>query len=135
VRLGEHKIKRHGWVPDTPDQRDHLYAAPIVQLRKLPPEVDLRPQRLKAIDDQGQLGSCTGNSNACAIQFERLKQKRKPDFIPSPLFVHYNERDMEGTVASDSREQIRDGIKSVAKLETEVTILVDGQRQANSDPN
>ena len=28
----------------------------------------------------------------------------------------YNERDMEGTVASDSGAQIRDGIKSVAKL-------------------
>ena len=24
------KIKRYGWVPDTRDQRDHLYAAPAV---------------------------------------------------------------------------------------------------------
>lgn len=28
----------------------------------------------------------------------------------------YNEGDMEGTIASDSGAQIRDGIKSVAKL-------------------
>jgi hypothetical protein len=45
VRLGRHKIKRYGWLPDTPDQRDHLYAAPVVQLKKLAPKVDLRPQR------------------------------------------------------------------------------------------
>ena len=115
MRLGRHKIKRYGWLPDTPDQRDHLYAAPVVELKKLPPKVDLRPQCPKVIYDQGQLGSCTGNAIACAIQFDRLKQKRKPDFIPSRLFIYYNERDMEGTVASDSGAQIRDGIKSVVK--------------------
>ena len=114
--LVRHKIKRYGWVADTPDQRDHLYAAPLVHLKKLPPKVDLRPQCPKVIYDQGQLGSCTGNAIACAIQFDRLQQKRKPDFIPSRLFIYYNERDMEGTVASDSGAQIRDGIKSVAKL-------------------
>jgi C1A family cysteine protease len=37
-----------------------------------------------------------------------------PDFTPSRLFIYYNERDMEGTVASDAGAQIRDGIKSVA---------------------
>jgi C1A family cysteine protease len=94
--LVRHKIKRYGCVPDTPDQRDHLYAAPVVQLKKLPPKADLRAQCPKVIYDQGQLGSCTGNAIACAIQFDRLKQKRKPDFIPSRLFIYYNERDIEG---------------------------------------
>jgi C1A family cysteine protease len=110
------KIARYGWVPDIPDQRDHLYAAPVTALKKLPPKVDLRPQCPKVIYDQGQLGSCTGNAIACAIQFERLKQKLKPDFVPSRLFIYYNERAMEGTIASDSGAQIRDGIKSVAQL-------------------
>ncbi len=116
MALGKHKIKRYGWVPDTPDQRDHLYAVPVVQLKTLPPKVDLRPQCPNVVYDQGQLGSCTGNAIACAIQFERLKQKLKPDFVPSRLFIYYNERVMEGSVASDSGAQIRDGIKSVAKL-------------------
>ena len=116
MSLPRHKIARYGWLPDTPDQRDHLYAAPVAHLKKLPPQVDLRPQCPKVVYDQGQLGSCTGNAIACAIQFDRLKQKRKPDFIPSRLFIYYNERDMEGTVESDSGAQIRDGIKSVAKL-------------------
>ena len=74
MQLVRHKIKRYGWVADTPDQRDHLYAAPLVHLKKLPPKVDLRPQCPHVIYDQGQLGSCTGNAIACAIQFERLNQ-------------------------------------------------------------
>ena len=114
--LTKHMIKRYGWIADTPDNRDHLYAAPPANLAKLPAKVDLRPQCPKVVYDQGQLGSCTGNAIAGAIQFDRLKQKLKPDFIPSRLFIYYNERDMERTVASDSGAQIRDGIKSVAKL-------------------
>ena len=116
MALAKHQIKRYGWLADTPDQRDHLYAAPVAHLAKLPLKIDLRPRCPEIIYDQGQLGSCTGNAIACAIQFDRLKQNSKPDFIPSRLFIYYNERDMEGTVASDSGAQIRDGIKSVAKL-------------------
>jgi len=93
-----------------------LYAAPVARMKTLARRIDLRRQCPRTIYDQGQLGSCTGNAIGCAIQFERLKQKRKPDFIPSRLFIYYNERDMEGTIKSDSGAQIRDGIKSVAKL-------------------
>jgi C1A family cysteine protease len=38
-----------------------------------------------------------------------------PNFTPSRLFIYYNERVIEGTVASDSGAMIRDGIKTVAK--------------------
>ena len=65
--------------------------------------------------DQGQLGSCTGNAIAGAIQFTRWKQGLAK-WAPSRLFIYYNERAMEGTVASDSGASIRDGIKSVATL-------------------
>jgi C1A family cysteine protease len=63
--------------------------------------------------DQGQLGSCTANAIGGAIEFDRLLQKL-PDFVPSRLFIYYNERVIEGTVNSDSGAQIRDGIKTVA---------------------
>ena len=116
TKLVPHKVQRFGWIPDTPDHRDHLYAAPVVNLVKLPAKADLRPQCPKTIYDQGQLGSCTANAIGCAIQFNRMKQKFKPDFIPSRLFIYYNEREMEQTIDSDSGAQIRDGIKSVAKL-------------------
>ena len=110
-----HKVKRYGWIPDLPDHRDHLYAAPVVYLRELPTKVDLRPNCPKEVYDQGQLGSCTANAIAGAIEFDRIKQKLADIFTPSRLFIYYNERVIEGTVDSDSGAQIRDGIKSVSQ--------------------
>jgi len=106
------KIRRYGWIPDVPDQRDHLYAAPPEFLEALPPSTDLR-RRCPAVYNQGQLGSCTAQAIAGAVEFDRIKQKL-PDFVPSRLFIYYNERVIEGTVRSDSGAMIRDGIKSVA---------------------
>ncbi len=102
-----------GWIPDIPDHRDHLYAAPLEWIAKLPAKVDLRLQ-CPDVYDQGQLGSCTANAIAGAMEFEQIKQKEKY-FMPSRLFIYYNERAMEHTVESDSGAQIRDGIKSVGK--------------------
>ena len=96
-----HSIKRYGWVPDLPDARDHMYAAPVEMMAKLPAKVDLRPH-CPPVYDQGQLGSCTGNAIAGAVQFDREKQKLKPDFVPSRLFIYYGERVIEGTVDTDS---------------------------------
>ncbi|HEX9094980.1 MAG TPA: C1 family peptidase [Candidatus Dormibacteraeota bacterium] len=106
------KIARYGWIPDLPDERDHIYAAPPQFLSALPPSTDLRPQ-CPGVYDQGMLGSCTANAIGGAIEFDRLKQKLT-DFVPSRLFIYYNERIIEGTVGSDSGAQIRDGIKTVA---------------------
>jgi C1A family cysteine protease len=116
MALTRHKIKGYGWVPDIPDHRDHLYAAPVVNLAKLPRKMDLRARCPKGVYDQGSLGSCTSNAIAAAVQFDRMKQKLKPAFIPSRLFIYYNERVIEGTVASDNGASLRDGVKSVATL-------------------
>ena len=102
-----------GWVPDLPDHRDLLYAAPSHIAAKLPASVDLRSQ-CPPVYDQGQLGSCTANAIGAAFEFALLKQKAK-DFMPSRLFIYYNERVIEHTINSDSGAQIRDGIKSVNK--------------------
>jgi C1A family cysteine protease len=104
-----------GWVPDLPDQRDFLYAAPVENMAALPSSMDLRAQCPKTVYDQGQLGSCTANAIAGALEFDRIKQSL-PDFVPSRLFIYYNERVMEGTVGTDSGAQIRDGIKSVGSI-------------------
>jgi C1A family cysteine protease len=106
------KIAGYGWIPDLPDQRDHLYAAPPVFLADLPPATDLRPS-CPAVYNQGRLGSCTANAIGAAIEYDRLLEKL-PDFVPSRLFIYYNERVIEGTVDFDSGAQLRDGIKTVA---------------------
>jgi len=49
-------IGHYGWIPDVPDQRDHLYSAPTEFLLKLPAAVDLRP-KCPPVYDQGNLGS------------------------------------------------------------------------------
>lgn len=107
-------IGHYGWSPDLPDHRDLTYAAPTAFLTALPTMVDLR-QHCPPVYDQGQLGSCTANSIGGAIQFEQMKQGIK-NFVPSRLFIYYNERVLENTVNSDSGAQIRDGMKVVAKL-------------------
>jgi C1A family cysteine protease len=104
--------RKFGWTPDRPDHRDFRFAAPAPILKKLPAKVDLRKQ-CPPVYDQGQLGSCTANAIAAVIEFDRLKQRLK-DFMPSRLFIYYNERAMENTTQSDSGAAIRDGIKSVA---------------------
>jgi len=105
----------YGWVPDLPDQRDHMFAAPTAVLAKMPAKVDLRPQ-CPPVVDQGQLGSCTANAIGNAHRFDQMKQAVAKSFMPSRLFIYYNERAMEGTVNSDSGAMIRDGIKSIAQL-------------------
>jgi C1A family cysteine protease len=103
--------KGYGWIPDLPDHRDYIYSAPAEVLASLPTSVDMRSQ-CPPIYDQGEVGSCTGNAIAGAVQFDLMKQHIQ-DFIPSRLFIYYNERVMEGTINSDSGASIRDGIKSV----------------------
>jgi C1A family cysteine protease len=105
------RVARFGWVPDLPDQRDHMYAAPQPVLEKLPVKTDLR-RGCPAVYDQGQLGSCTANAIAGAIQFDQKKEKLAPT-MPSRLFIYYNERAMEGTISSDSGAMIRDGVKTI----------------------
>jgi C1A family cysteine protease len=105
----------YGWVRDLPDARDFAYAAPLIRFPQgLPASIDLRSE-CPPIYDQGQLGSCTANGIGGAIEFDQRKQGTK-EFVPSRLFIYYNERAMEGTVNQDAGAQIRDGIKSVATL-------------------
>jgi C1A family cysteine protease len=115
LQLRQRHIRRFGWIRDLPDHRDQLFSAPAAVLASLPPAVDLRPQ-CPPVYDQGRIGSCTANAIAGAIQFDRKKNKEAPDFIPSRLFIYYNERYIEGDVPYDRGAQIRDGIKSVHKL-------------------
>jgi C1A family cysteine protease len=102
-----------GWIPDLPDHRDLTFSAPLTVMKKLSTSADLRSQ-CPPVYDQSQLGSCTANALAGAYEFDRIKEKKK-DFMPSRLFIYYNERVIENTTSSDSGAQIRDGIKTLNK--------------------
>ena len=94
-----------------PDIRDYyLSLAPILNL---PSKVDLR-ENDPAIFDQGRLGSCTAQAISAAYM-HNLKKQNEEMFIPSRLFIYYNERSMIGTVNRDSGAMLRDGIKSINK--------------------
>lgn len=104
--------RKYGWIPQLPDQRDRAFFAAI-PTSTLPPHVDLRSV-MPPVYDQGQLGSCTANAIAGALEHQYMAQKL-PEITPSRLFIYYNERVVEHTVRSDSGAQIRDGIKSIAQ--------------------
>jgi C1A family cysteine protease len=106
------RFGNYGWIPDVPVARDRVLQLPR-KAGALPPSADLRAG-CPSVYDQGQIGSCTANAIAAAIEFDQRKQQLVQPFTPSRLFIYYNERLMEGSVASDSGAQIRDGIKSVA---------------------
>lgn len=120
----------YNWRPDLPDKRDFLYSAhpltekPIMLSRS----VDLRPQ-CSSVVNQGQIGSCTGNALAGAIEFIELQQLgddiddslQNEIFLDgkfasvSRLFIYYNERWLEGRTQEDSGATLRDGVKSLTQ--------------------
>ncbi len=108
------KTARYGWIRDLPDHRDLHYSATLAATGKLPTAVDLR-DHCPPVYDQGELGSCTANAIAGALEFDELHFGARTSWVPSRLFIYYNERAVEGTVKSDSGAQIRDGIKVVVR--------------------
>jgi len=60
--------------------------------------------------NQGDLGSCTSNAWAALFEYRQRVQKL-PEWMPSRLFIYYNERAIEGTVASDAGAQLIDGAR------------------------
>lgn len=108
-----------GWQKDGLDARDKIYKADLVNSGSIvpgviPEYVDLR-MLCPPIRSQDKLGSCTAFALTGAFEY-MLKKQGLTDFEPSELFLYYNERDMEGTVNSDSGAMIRDGIKSLNSL-------------------
>lgn len=102
-----------GWLPDVPDHRDFLFrAAPPAAV---PPAADVRAL-LNPPPDQGNLGSCVGNSVTSDAEWVWKKEVGIPaDF--SRLFVYYEARKIGGFPTSqDTGCFIRDAIKVLANL-------------------
>lgn len=97
-------------IKDAHDPRDRHFK--VTRVANLPASVDHRPG-MPPVYDQGDLGSCTGNAIAAVVQFDQLKE-HIASWVPSRLFIYYNERLIEGTVNEDAGAQLRDGIKAIA---------------------
>ena len=106
-----------GWIPDSLDDRDYLYFPSAENALK--PLVDLRTSPyFGPVFNQGTVRSCTANAIASAFAMVLKKHKQGGDdsFIPSRLFIWYNEREMLSSdrVRINSGARLRDGLKSIA---------------------
>jgi C1A family cysteine protease len=108
------KAAGYGWIPQLPDIRDLPTEAPAKA--KLPRSVDLSTSpHMPPVYEQGMLGSCTAQAVAAVLDFENHRQAGR--FVtPSRLWIYYQERALEGSVAHDNGAQLRDGMKAVTKL-------------------
>jgi len=71
-----------------------------------PPSIDLRP-KIPITYDQGQLGSCTANALCYAYIY------LIPSFVPSRLFLYYNERKIDNSISYDAGSTITTGINAL----------------------
>lgn len=112
--LGFSIQRKYGWKLDKIDERDRWHNFNINKtLHTTIREVDLR-KYCPEVYDQLTLGSCTANAVGAAYEFDQIIQKDDV-FMPSRLFIYYNERDMENTINEDSGASIRDSVKSISK--------------------
>jgi C1A family cysteine protease len=110
------KIQHHfGYKPDSAGIKHKVSIVNNrkVAFAKIAPSVDLTPL-MPPVYDQGQLGSCTGNGCAAVFEYDTYKLS-KTWFMPSRLFIYFNERVLEGTVSQDAGAQIHDGITVMKK--------------------
>jgi C1A family cysteine protease len=103
------KIPKFHLNKDKPDNRDYKY---LVSSNVQKDVVDLR-NFCSLIENQGNLGSCTGQAIAGAIELLNKRNRKSTDV--SRLFIYYYERQLLGTVNYDSGAYIRDGIKVTNK--------------------
>ncbi len=87
--------KRLGWKNSLPDKRDENFKyVPLHTAEELPTSVDLS-SKIDWVYDQGNEGSCTAQSTASMIRFER-KLLGLPEILPSRNWIYWNERNAEG---------------------------------------
>lgn len=100
--------RRYGWRPSLPDQRDLIADTSDLPV---PREVDPR-HRMPPVYDQGDLGSCTANAVAAAIEADAIIDNRDIGGTPSRLDIYAGERLLEHTpLNEDSGAYGRDGFK------------------------
>jgi C1A family cysteine protease len=101
--------RKYGTRPGIRDINDPEYD---LRTNKWPDKFSLT-QYMPPPYDQGNLGSCTANAVAGAVEYLFHVQPGQIDFMPSRLFIYYNERELEGTTEVDAGASIRDGVRAM----------------------
>jgi len=113
VPEGVDTVLKYQWKADLPDHRDMLFSNVLdtkLQAITLPRFVNIIGIRNK-IENQGQIGSCTGNSSTSALE---ISIGTKRPF--SKLMAYYNARELDGgnSINEDVGATIRSVIKGLA---------------------
>jgi hypothetical protein len=104
---------RFGWLPDRPDIRDYGFKAKLGEevLTEFPVRAIIEKFRDKIpVVDQGNIGSCVGNSTAALMAFVRGVVMR------SRLQIYYEARRLQGWENEDTGAFNRDAMKVIATL-------------------
>lgn len=102
---------KYAWRPDIADHRDRYAALPEKALPKTVSKIGATGKKANRIEDQGNLGSCTGNASTSALEIVLgLKTQL------SRLMAYYNAREIDGSINEDSGAYIRDAVKGLMKV-------------------
>jgi len=106
--------RSYGWKRGLPSHPDSYLLVAHPQVASTFPKQKFLPSTyMPPVYDQGQLGSCTANALSGAFEYMQ-KQEGLEDFMPSRLFIYYNERSLENNVLTDSGASLDDGIKTLS---------------------
>jgi C1A family cysteine protease len=110
-------IRPYGWLPDRPDERDFLLREhPKFGAVRQPLILDLRQTPFSPpVYDQGQMGSCVGNSTARMFRFMHRKLGLG-DLDPARMFIYNEARIKENSLGSDSGAMIADALAVLGKI-------------------
>ncbi|NER32524.1 MAG: C1 family peptidase [Oscillatoria sp. SIO1A7] len=110
------RLKLGSYRPDKEDPNDKKYAADRYSSEELPSRVDLR-QHMSAVEDQGEVGSCTANAMAGAYEYLAKRTLGYSGDV-SRLFVYYNARALEAEHKKDVGTSLRNCIQVLRVMGT-----------------
>lgn len=108
---GERLMHLNGWKRDAPDDRDQKFRVsyPLSNPTTLPAKFDTTHNG-PAIEQQGELGACTGAAYVGAVEKNAYKAGHGQEI--SVLAHYYNTRRIEHTEAIDCGASVRSAIKA-----------------------
>jgi C1A family cysteine protease len=107
-------MPKYGWLPDIPDKRDFPFKLVAPVKVAVPKAYDLR-WNCSVVENQAEIGSCTGNAAAGDLEYKDNKNDKKYLEV-SRLFIYYNGRSYIDCIDQDSGAYIRDVIKGLAEF-------------------